>query len=155
MLRLKQMLRQAKSQYLNFPTYWKKMLLLFSALLEKPISKRRDSEAVQKAKILYASCMNEGKWPDLRGTHVLLGGIKTGSFALCWALWSFLQLIWIQLNAESLLHFPEDAYLDWCTARHKTTVLQRPLLVRGLWRHIYLCKRLPKQCPGGCGGSAW
>uniref|UniRef100_A0A8B9MM27 Phosphate regulating endopeptidase homolog X-linked n=1 Tax=Accipiter nisus TaxID=211598 RepID=A0A8B9MM27_9AVES len=28
---------------------------------DKPISKRRDSEAVQKAKTLYASCMNENK----------------------------------------------------------------------------------------------
>lgn len=37
------------------------MSILFSALLEKPISKRQDSEAVQKAKILYASCMNESK----------------------------------------------------------------------------------------------
>jgi len=45
------------------------MSLVFSALLEKPISKRRDSEAVQKAKILYASCMNESKWPDLKGTY--------------------------------------------------------------------------------------
>lgn len=33
----------------------------FTALLEKPLSKRRDSEAVQKAKTLYASCMNESK----------------------------------------------------------------------------------------------
>lgn len=38
-----------------------KASILFSALLEKPISKRQDSEAVQKAKILYASCMNESK----------------------------------------------------------------------------------------------
>uniref|UniRef100_A0ACB8FI95 Uncharacterized protein n=1 Tax=Sphaerodactylus townsendi TaxID=933632 RepID=A0ACB8FI95_9SAUR len=31
------------------------------ALLEKPLSKRRDSEAAQKAKILYSSCINENK----------------------------------------------------------------------------------------------
>ncbi|XP_074839475.1 phosphate-regulating neutral endopeptidase PHEX [Carettochelys insculpta] len=35
--------------------------LKLKALLEKPISKRRDSEAVQKAKILYSSCMNDNK----------------------------------------------------------------------------------------------
>ncbi|XP_013908535.1 PREDICTED: phosphate-regulating neutral endopeptidase-like [Thamnophis sirtalis] len=33
--------------------------LKLKALLEKPLSKRRDNEAVQKAKILYSSCMNE------------------------------------------------------------------------------------------------
>ncbi|CAH2220647.1 phosphate-regulating neutral endopeptidase [Pelobates cultripes] len=33
--------------------------LKIKALLEKPISKRRDIEAVQKAKIFYMSCMNE------------------------------------------------------------------------------------------------
>ncbi|XP_060090055.1 phosphate-regulating neutral endopeptidase PHEX [Heteronotia binoei] len=35
--------------------------LKLKVLLEKPLSKRRDSEAVQKAKILYSSCMNEHK----------------------------------------------------------------------------------------------
>uniref|UniRef100_A0A8C6XM66 Phosphate regulating endopeptidase X-linked n=1 Tax=Naja naja TaxID=35670 RepID=A0A8C6XM66_NAJNA len=35
--------------------------LKLKALLEKPLSKRRDNEAVQKAKILYSSCMNENK----------------------------------------------------------------------------------------------
>lgn len=60
------MLKQANSVYI-FRSVEKK-LFVFSALLEKPISKRRDSEAVQKAKILYASCMNESKWIDLRRT---------------------------------------------------------------------------------------
>lgn len=39
---------------------------LFSALLEKPLSKRRDSEATQKAKIFYISCMNESKYLALK-----------------------------------------------------------------------------------------
>ncbi|XP_030058113.1 phosphate-regulating neutral endopeptidase PHEX [Microcaecilia unicolor] len=33
--------------------------LKLKALLEKPVSKRRDIEAIQKAKVLYLSCMNE------------------------------------------------------------------------------------------------
>ncbi|XP_069495333.1 phosphate-regulating neutral endopeptidase PHEX isoform X1 [Ambystoma mexicanum] len=33
--------------------------LKLKALLERPISKRRDSEGIQKAKLLYMSCMNE------------------------------------------------------------------------------------------------
>jgi hypothetical protein len=33
----------------------------FLALLEKSVSRRRDTEAVQKAKILYSSCMNESE----------------------------------------------------------------------------------------------
>ncbi|XP_045659998.1 phosphate-regulating neutral endopeptidase PHEX isoform X2 [Ursus americanus] len=33
--------------------------LKLKALLEKSISRRRDTEAIQKAKILYSSCMNE------------------------------------------------------------------------------------------------
>lgn len=53
------MLKQANNVYILQSI--EKHYLFFSALLEKPISKRRDTEAVQKAKILYASCMNEGK----------------------------------------------------------------------------------------------
>ncbi|MEJ1281334.1 phosphate regulating endopeptidase homolog X-linked [Cricetulus griseus] len=40
-------------QILTNPTF------TFLALLEKSVSRRRDIEAVQKAKILYSSCMNE------------------------------------------------------------------------------------------------
>ena len=60
-----------------------------------------------------------------------------------------ISLIWIQLNAEGLLHISEAGYWDWGTPRHKKSVLERPLLVRKLWRDIYLCKRMPKPCPGG------
>lgn len=76
------MLRQANRQFLHFLTYWKKISFVFSALLEKPISKRRDSEAVQKAKTLYASCMNESKWPDLRGTRMCYLCLKRQAFLL-------------------------------------------------------------------------
>lgn len=36
-------------------------IFTFVALLEKSVSRRRDIEAVQKAKILYSSCMNESE----------------------------------------------------------------------------------------------
>uniref|UniRef100_A0A663MCN5 Phosphate regulating endopeptidase homolog X-linked n=1 Tax=Athene cunicularia TaxID=194338 RepID=A0A663MCN5_ATHCN len=49
------------SNYGVYPWLRHNVDLKLKALLEKPISKRRDSEAVQKAKILYASCMNENK----------------------------------------------------------------------------------------------
>ncbi|XP_061844573.1 phosphate-regulating neutral endopeptidase PHEX [Colius striatus] len=49
------------SNYGVYPWLRRNVDLKLKALLEKPISKRRDSEAVQKAKILYASCMNENK----------------------------------------------------------------------------------------------
>ncbi|NWY03936.1 PHEX Metalloendopeptidase, partial [Nothoprocta ornata] len=49
------------SNYGVYPWLRHNVDLKLKALLEKPISKRRDTEAVQKAKILYASCMNEHK----------------------------------------------------------------------------------------------
>uniref|UniRef100_G1NP86 Peptidase M13 N-terminal domain-containing protein n=1 Tax=Meleagris gallopavo TaxID=9103 RepID=G1NP86_MELGA len=49
------------SNYGVYPWLRHNVDLKLKALLEKPISKRQDSEAVQKAKILYASCMNENK----------------------------------------------------------------------------------------------
>nr|XP_006128821.1 phosphate-regulating neutral endopeptidase isoform X2 [Pelodiscus sinensis] len=49
------------SNYGVYPWLRQNVDLKLKALLEKPISKRRDSEAVQKAKILYSSCMNENK----------------------------------------------------------------------------------------------
>uniref|UniRef100_A0A8B9DZD2 Phosphate regulating endopeptidase homolog X-linked n=1 Tax=Anser cygnoides TaxID=8845 RepID=A0A8B9DZD2_ANSCY len=49
------------SNYGVYPWLRHNVDLKLKALLEKPISKRQDSEAVQKAKILYASCMNEKK----------------------------------------------------------------------------------------------
>ncbi|XP_068126122.1 phosphate-regulating neutral endopeptidase PHEX [Hyperolius riggenbachi] len=47
------------SNYGIYPWLRNKVDLKIKALLEKPLSKRRDSEAAQKAKILYISCMNE------------------------------------------------------------------------------------------------
>ncbi|XP_034972039.1 phosphate-regulating neutral endopeptidase PHEX isoform X2 [Zootoca vivipara] len=49
------------SNYGIYPWLRHNVDLKLKALLEKPLSKRRDSEAVQKAKILYSSCMNENK----------------------------------------------------------------------------------------------
>ncbi|CAM4442293.1 phosphate-regulating neutral endopeptidase PHEX [Lepidochelys kempii] len=49
------------SNYGVYPWLRHNVDLKLKALLQKPISKRRDSEAVQKAKILYSSCMNENK----------------------------------------------------------------------------------------------
>ncbi|XP_067401393.1 phosphate-regulating neutral endopeptidase PHEX [Emydura macquarii macquarii] len=49
------------SNYGIYPWLRHNVDLKLKALLEKPISKRRDSEAIQKAKILYSSCMNENK----------------------------------------------------------------------------------------------
>ncbi|KAJ7319550.1 hypothetical protein JRQ81_019061 [Phrynocephalus forsythii] len=49
------------SSYGVYPWLRHNVDLKLKALLEKPLSKRRDNEAVQKAKILYASCMNENK----------------------------------------------------------------------------------------------
>ncbi|XP_072471375.1 phosphate-regulating neutral endopeptidase PHEX isoform X1 [Notamacropus eugenii] len=42
-----------------YPWLRRNVDLKLKALLEKSISKRRDTEAIQKAKILYSSCMNE------------------------------------------------------------------------------------------------
>ncbi|XP_043854619.1 phosphate-regulating neutral endopeptidase PHEX [Dromiciops gliroides] len=42
-----------------YPWLRRNVDLKLKALLEKSISRRRDTEATQKAKILYASCMNE------------------------------------------------------------------------------------------------
>nr|XP_020845555.1 phosphate-regulating neutral endopeptidase isoform X2 [Phascolarctos cinereus] len=42
-----------------YPWLRRNVDLKLKALLEKSISRRRDTEAIQKAKILYASCMNE------------------------------------------------------------------------------------------------
>ncbi|KAM8976490.1 phosphate-regulating neutral endopeptidase PHEX [Pelodytes ibericus] len=47
------------SNYGIYPWLRTNVDLKIKALLEKPLSKRRDSEAVQKAKIFYISCMNE------------------------------------------------------------------------------------------------
>ncbi|XP_030430711.1 phosphate-regulating neutral endopeptidase PHEX [Gopherus evgoodei] len=49
------------SNYGVYPWLRNNVDLKLKALLQKPISKRRDSEAVQKAKILYSSCMNDNK----------------------------------------------------------------------------------------------
>ncbi|KAL7983716.1 hypothetical protein Chor_000592 [Crotalus horridus] len=49
------------SNYGIYPWLRHNVDLKLKALLEKPLSKRRDNEAVQKAKILYSSCMNENK----------------------------------------------------------------------------------------------
>ncbi|XP_039376864.1 phosphate-regulating neutral endopeptidase PHEX isoform X1 [Mauremys reevesii] len=49
------------SNYGVYPWLRNNVDLKLKALLQKSISKRRDSEAVQKAKILYSSCMNENK----------------------------------------------------------------------------------------------
>ncbi|XP_006033986.1 phosphate-regulating neutral endopeptidase [Alligator sinensis] len=49
------------SNYGVYPWLRHNVDLKLKELLEKPLSRRRDSEAVQKAKILYASCMNENK----------------------------------------------------------------------------------------------
>uniref|UniRef100_A0A8C8R540 Phosphate regulating endopeptidase homolog X-linked n=1 Tax=Pelusios castaneus TaxID=367368 RepID=A0A8C8R540_9SAUR len=49
------------SNYGIYPWLRHNVDLKLKVLLEKPISKRRDSEATQKAKILYSSCMNENK----------------------------------------------------------------------------------------------
>uniref|UniRef100_A0A452DU57 Phosphate regulating endopeptidase X-linked n=2 Tax=Capra hircus TaxID=9925 RepID=A0A452DU57_CAPHI len=42
-----------------YPWLRRNVDLKLKALLEKSISRRRDTEAIQKAKILYSSCMNE------------------------------------------------------------------------------------------------
>ncbi|XP_074070354.1 phosphate-regulating neutral endopeptidase PHEX [Macrotis lagotis] len=42
-----------------YPWLRRNVDLKLKALLEKSVSRRRDTEAIQKAKILYASCMNE------------------------------------------------------------------------------------------------
>ncbi|XP_036602072.1 phosphate-regulating neutral endopeptidase PHEX [Trichosurus vulpecula] len=42
-----------------YPWLRRNVDLKLKALLEKSLSRRRDTEAIQKAKILYASCMNE------------------------------------------------------------------------------------------------
>uniref|UniRef100_A0A8C5LK65 Phosphate regulating endopeptidase X-linked n=1 Tax=Leptobrachium leishanense TaxID=445787 RepID=A0A8C5LK65_9ANUR len=47
------------SNYGIYPWLRNNVDIKIKALLEKPISKRRDIEAVQKAKIFYNSCMNE------------------------------------------------------------------------------------------------
>ncbi|KAM6447147.1 phosphate-regulating neutral endopeptidase PHEX [Liasis olivaceus] len=49
------------SNYGIYPWLRHNVDLKLKVLLEKPLSKRRDSEAVQKAKILYSSCMTENK----------------------------------------------------------------------------------------------
>ncbi|KAM4046811.1 phosphate-regulating neutral endopeptidase PHEX [Anomaloglossus baeobatrachus] len=48
-----------QSNYGIYPWLRNNVDLKIKALLEKPISKRRDSEAAQKAKTFYNSCMNE------------------------------------------------------------------------------------------------
>ncbi|KAM5179628.1 phosphate-regulating neutral endopeptidase PHEX [Mantella aurantiaca] len=48
-----------QSNYGIYPWLRNNVDLKIKALLEKPLSKRRDSEATQKAKIFYNSCMNE------------------------------------------------------------------------------------------------
>ncbi|XP_069617574.1 phosphate-regulating neutral endopeptidase PHEX [Ranitomeya imitator] len=48
-----------QSNYGIYPWLRYNVDLKIKALLEKPISKRRDSEAAQKAKTFYNSCMNE------------------------------------------------------------------------------------------------
>lgn len=48
-----------QSNYGIYPWLRNNVDLKIKALLEKPLSKRRDSEATQKAKIFYISCMNE------------------------------------------------------------------------------------------------
>ncbi|XP_075054413.1 phosphate-regulating neutral endopeptidase PHEX [Mixophyes fleayi] len=48
-----------QSNYGIYPWLRNNVDLKIKALLEKPLSKRRDSEAAQKAKIFYMSCMNE------------------------------------------------------------------------------------------------
>ncbi|OCT94190.1 phosphate-regulating neutral endopeptidase PHEX [Xenopus laevis] len=47
------------SNYGIYPWLRANVDLKLKALLEKPISKRRDSEAIQKVKTFYISCMNE------------------------------------------------------------------------------------------------
>ncbi|KAE8622534.1 hypothetical protein XENTR_v10005277 [Xenopus tropicalis] len=47
------------SNYGIYPWLRTNVDLKLKALLEKPISKRRDSEAIQKVKTFYISCMNE------------------------------------------------------------------------------------------------
>ncbi|XP_018417928.1 PREDICTED: phosphate-regulating neutral endopeptidase [Nanorana parkeri] len=48
-----------QSNYGIYPWLRNNVDLKIKALLEKPLSKRRDTEASQKAKIFYNSCMNE------------------------------------------------------------------------------------------------
>lgn len=50
-----------QSNYGIYPWLRNNVDLKIKALLEKPLSKRRDSEATQKAKIFYISCMNESQ----------------------------------------------------------------------------------------------
>ncbi|XP_072284421.1 phosphate-regulating neutral endopeptidase PHEX [Pyxicephalus adspersus] len=54
-----------QSNYGIYPWLRNNVDLKMKALLEKPLSKRRDSEAAQKAKIFYISCMNETEIEDV------------------------------------------------------------------------------------------
>ncbi|XP_063811843.1 phosphate-regulating neutral endopeptidase PHEX [Pseudophryne corroboree] len=54
-----------QSNYGIYPWLRNNVDLKIKALLEKPLSKRRDSESAQKAKIFYKSCMNETEIEDV------------------------------------------------------------------------------------------
>uniref|UniRef100_A0A8D0HV48 Phosphate regulating endopeptidase X-linked n=1 Tax=Sphenodon punctatus TaxID=8508 RepID=A0A8D0HV48_SPHPU len=68
------------SNYGVYPWLRHNVDLKLKALLERPISKRRDSEAIQKAKILYSSCMNESKKREKADVKPLLNILKQSPF---------------------------------------------------------------------------
>ncbi|KAM9319451.1 phosphate-regulating neutral endopeptidase PHEX [Gastrophryne carolinensis] len=60
-----------QSNYGIYPWLRNNVDLKIKALLEKPLSKRRDSEAAQKAKIFYHSCMNETEIEEADGKPLI------------------------------------------------------------------------------------
>ncbi|KAG8450602.1 hypothetical protein GDO86_003032 [Hymenochirus boettgeri] len=62
------------SNYGIYPWLRNNVDLKIKALLEKPVSKKRDSEAIQKAKTFYISCMNETQIEedDIKPLHKIL-----------------------------------------------------------------------------------
>ncbi|KAM4795356.1 phosphate-regulating neutral endopeptidase PHEX [Rhinophrynus dorsalis] len=67
------------SNYGIYPWLRNNVDIKIKALLEKPISKRRDSEAVQKAKTFYISCMNETEI-EIADMKPILKILKQSSF---------------------------------------------------------------------------
>ncbi|XP_069060840.1 phosphate-regulating neutral endopeptidase PHEX [Pleurodeles waltl] len=100
------------SNYGIYPWLRHNVDLKLKVLLERPISKRRDTEAIQKAKILYQSCMNESG-TEKADTKPLLNLLKQSALR-----WPVLES---NIGAEG----------TW--SERKFNLLQTTALLRGLY----------------------
>lgn len=102
--------------------------------------------------------MRVSKLPDLRGTHVraLPVFIKAGFFALCWALWSFVQMHsfrWFGFNRMQRVSY---TFLKLAveTEVHQgpRSQFDRDLCLSGNCEGIFIfAKRCQNRAPGGVG----